>query len=61
MTCLLMPERLDDYFGSEKPARVVDAFVVILNLAEMACDTSTAATGCPSYYSGVRLKRHIYG
>jgi len=55
-------ERLDDYISDENPARVVDAFVMELDLATLGFDgVIPARTGRPAYHPAVLLKIYIYG
>lgn len=59
---VLLPECLDDFVHEDNPARVVDAFVDELDLAELGFDSAApAATGRPAYHPAVLLKIYIYG
>ncbi|MEM9231793.1 MAG: IS5/IS1182 family transposase, partial [Pseudomonadota bacterium] len=42
---LLLPEYLDDYVGEDSPARAVDAFIDMLDLAGLGFQSSPASTG----------------
>jgi transposase len=45
----LLPECLDDFIDESNPVRVIDAFVDVLDLAEMRfAGAEPAATGRPS-------------
>nr|WKF60884.1 hypothetical protein HUO10_005406 [Paraburkholderia busanensis] len=58
----LLPECVDDYIGQDNPARVIDAFVDELDLAELGFNgTTPALTGRPGYHPAVMLKIYIYG
>src|SRR5215510_2910124 len=58
----LLPGCLDDFIDESNPVRAIDAFVDVLNLAELGFDgVSPAATGRPSYHPSVLLKLYIYG
>src|SRR5579864_3566383 len=58
----LLPECLDDFIDESNPVRVIDAFVDVLDLAEMSFEgVEPAATGRPSYHPSVLLKLYIYG
>src|SRR6201981_3327434 len=59
----LLPECLDDFIDESSPVRVIDAFVDVLDLAEMrfAGVEPAATTGRPSYHPAVLLKLYIYG
>jgi transposase len=58
----LLPECLDDFIDESNPVRVIDAFVDVLDLAEMRfAGVEPAATGRPSYHPAVLLKLYIYG
>jgi len=44
----LLPECLDDFIDESNPVRVIDAFVEVLDLAEMSFEgVEPAATGRP--------------
>ena len=59
---VLFPERLDDWIADDNPVRAVDAFVDVLDLAELGFEgAEPAATGRPSYHPAVLLKLYIYG
>src|SRR5579872_1164081 len=58
----LLPECLDDFIDESNPVRVIDAFVDVLDLAEMSFEgVEPAATGRPSYHPSVLLRLYIYG
>jgi transposase len=57
----LLPESLDDYVDEENPARAIDAFVEMLDLAALGFDTVPEATGRPGYHPGVMLRIYVYG
>ena len=58
----LLPECLDDFIDESNPVRVIDAFIDVLDLAELGFDgVEPAATGRPSYHPSVLLKLYIYG
>ena len=57
----LLPESLDDYVAEENPARVVDAFIEMLDLGELGFNPEPEATGRPGYHPGVMLRIYLYG
>lgn len=57
----LLPESLDDYVAEENPARVVDAFIEMLDLGELGFHPEPEATGRPGYHPGVMLRIYLYG
>ena len=58
----LLPETIDDYVGEENPARVIDAFVDLLDLAALGFDgVIPEETGRPSYHPATLLKIYVYG
>src|SRR3990172_12972653 len=58
----LLPECLEDWIDEDNPVRVIDAFVDLLDLAELGFEgTEPSATGRPSYHPSVLLKLYIYG
>lgn len=58
---VLFPAALDDYVAEDKAVRVVDAFVVTLNLGKLGFDGALSAeTGRPSYHPSILLKIYIY-
>ena len=58
----LLPEAIGDYVGEDNPVRVVDAFVVALDLAALGFDgVIPEETGRPSYHPETMLKIYIYG
>jgi len=58
---LLLPECLDDYVDDDCPARVVDAFVEMLDLGSLGFDVKPEATGRPGYHPGLMLRIYLYG
>lgn len=58
---MLLPECLDDYVREDNPVRVVDAFVGMLDLAELGFETVPEATGRPGYHPGVMLRIYVFG
>ena len=57
----LLPECLDDFVDESNHVRVIDVFVDAPDLAEMSFKwAEPAATGRPSYYPSVVLKRRKY-
>jgi len=58
----LLPECLDDWINENNPVRVIEAFVEVLNLAELGfAGVEPEVTGRPSYHPSVLLKLYIYG
>ncbi|MEM9280016.1 MAG: IS1182 family transposase [Pseudomonadota bacterium] len=57
----LLPESLDDYVEEDNPARVVDAFIEMLDLASLGFAVEPEATGRPGYHPGVMLRIYLYG
>jgi transposase len=58
----LLPECLDDWIDESNCVRVIDAFVDLLDLAELSFEgVEPAATGRPAYHPSVLLKLYIYG
>jgi transposase len=56
------PECLDDWIDESNCVRVIDAFVDLLDLAELSFEgVEPAATGRPAYHPSVLLKLYIYG
>ena len=59
---LLLPEAVDDYVGSDNPARFIDAFVDGLDLTAAGfLRVEAKAMGRPGYAPGDLLKLYIYG
>jgi transposase len=53
---------LEDWIDADNPVRVIDAFVDMLDLADLGfVGVDPAATGRPSYHPSVLLKLYIYG
>jgi transposase len=58
----LFPECLEDWIDADNPVRVIDAFVDMLDLADLGfVGVDPEATGRPSYHPSVLLKLYIYG
>src|SRR6476660_3921299 len=58
----LCPECLDDWVGKNNPVRVIDAFVDMLDLAELGFEgVEPAETGRPAYHPSALLKLYVYG
>src|SRR5260370_15630093 len=58
----LFPVMLDDFVPVDHICRVIDAFVVRLNMSELGFDRSEAAdTGRPGYDPRDLLKLYLYG
>ncbi len=58
----LFPERLDDLVAGDNPVRVIDAFVLALDLQALGfIRVQPKATGRPGYHPGVLLKLYLYG
>jgi len=58
----LFPERLEDWIDENNPVRAVDAFVGVLDLAELGFDRTTVGRmGRPKYHPTILLKLYIYG
>ena len=58
----MLPPILDDYVDENNPARVIDAFVDSLDLAELGFNkTELSQTGRPPYSPYALLKLYIYG
>jgi transposase len=58
----LLPECLDDWIDENNSVRVIDAFVEVLNLAELGFSgVEPEVTGRPSYHPADLLKLYIYG
>ncbi len=57
----LLPSCLDDYVGADNPARVIDAFVDELELADLGFAVTPAVTGRPAYHPATLLKLYVYG
>lgn len=59
---MLLPERVDDFIGSDNIVRVIDAFVNALNMNELGFKgVVPASTGRPRYIPSDLLKLYIYG
>jgi transposase len=57
----LFPECLEDWIDADSPVRVIDAFVDVLDLAELGFKIEPAETGRPAYHPSALLKLYIYG
>jgi transposase len=58
----LLPDTIEDYVGDENPVRVIDAFVEMLDLADLGFDgVIPEETGRPSYHPATMLKIYVYG
>lgn len=57
----LLPESLDDYVAEDNAARVVDAFIEMLDLGELGFSTQPETMGRPGYHPGVMLRIYLYG
>jgi transposase len=57
----LFPECLEDWIDEDSPVRVIDAFVDVLDLAELGFKIEPAETGRPAYHPSALLKLYIYG
>lgn len=57
----LLPASLEDYVGGDNPARVIEAFVEVLDLGGLGFAVVPASTGRPSYHPSTLLKLYIYG
>jgi transposase len=58
----LFPGRLEDWICEDNPVRVIDAFVVTLDLGGLGFNRAEPQeTGRPSYHPSVLLKLYIYG
>ena len=58
----LFPDLLEDWIGDDNPVRVIDVFVVELDLGGLGFDrVAPRATGRPGYHPSVLLKLYIYG
>ena len=58
----LFPESLDSYIAKDNPARVIDAFIDELDLADLGFErTAPCVTGRPAYHPSIHLKLYVYG
>lgn len=58
----LFPESIDEYVNEDNPVRVIDSFVMTLDMAELGFKyAACAATGRPPYDPRDLLKLYIYG
>ena len=58
---MLLPEHLDNYVDENSPARAIDAFADMLDLAALGFNAQAAATGRPGYHPGLMLRIYHYG
>ena len=57
----LLPDTIEDYVGEENSVRAIDAFVEMLNLADIGFDgVIPEATGRPRYHPATMLKIYVY-
>jgi len=57
----LLPLCIEEYVGSDDPARVYDAFVETLNFNELKLHLDPHKVGSPEYYPKAMLKLLLYG
>jgi transposase len=58
----LFPECLEDWVDENNAVRVIDAFIDMLDLAELGFEgVEPAETGRPAYHPSVLLKLYVYG
>ena len=57
----LLPDCIDDYVDEDNSERAVDAFVKMLDLAELDFAIEPDATGRPGYHPATMLKLYVYG
>ena len=57
----LLPESLDEYVAEDNSARVVDAFIEVLDLGGLGFGVVPEATGRPGYHPSVMLRIYLYG
>ena len=57
----LYPERLDNYVEEDNPVRVIDVFIVDLDISGLGFKAEPAATGRPGYHPKTMLKLYVYG
>lgn len=58
----LLPETLEDYVDEDNPVRIIEAFVMRLDLSALGFGTAEAkTTGRPGYHPATLLKLYIYG
>lgn len=59
---MLIPDRLEDWIGDDKPGRAIDDFVDELDLGGLGfVGVEPQSTGRPAHHSCVLLKLYIYG
>jgi transposase len=62
--CSLLPARIEDYVGSDNPARAIESFVCALDLAKFGfchADRGAEEMGQPPYDPADLLKLYLYG
>jgi len=57
----LLPACIDDYVDVDNPARTIDAFGGMLDLAALGFDVEPEATGRPGYRPAMLFKLYLYG
>lgn len=57
----LLPACIDDYVDESNPARAIDAFIDMLDLATLGFDVEPEVTGRPGYHPATMLKLYLYG
>lgn len=57
----LLPACIDDYVDESNPARAIDAFIDMLDLAALGFNVEPGATGRPGYHPATMLKLYLYG
>ena len=57
----LLPECLDDYVEEDNLARVIDAFIEMLDLISLGFAVAPEATGRPGYHPSLMLRIYLYG
>lgn len=57
----LLPACVDDYVDDHNPVRAIDAFVDMLDLAELGFSIEPEMTGRPGYHPAAMLKIYLYG
>jgi transposase len=60
---LLFPPSIDEYVSEENPVRAIDAYVEMLDMAELGFTNASlgSAAGQPAYHPKLFLKMYIYG
>lgn len=58
----MFPGTLDDYITEDNPVRVIDVFILELDLGQLGFErVDPRATGIPAYHPSVLIKIYIYG